>query len=69
MKVLRKLRDRLHNHVGDMSVAALVVGLVSIVFGVDIAPDEVDKVMTGIATVGAVYDRIRAAWRARRAAK
>lgn len=64
MKVLRKLRDRLHNRVGDMSVVALVVGLVSIVFGVDIAPDEVDKVMTGIATVGAVYGRVREARRA-----
>lgn len=35
-------------------IVAVVVGVVSFVAGVDIAPDDVDKVVTGIAVV-AIY--------------
>lgn len=45
------------------SIAALVIGLVSELLGIDIAPTEVDAIATAAATAGALYGR----WRATRA--
>ena len=42
------------------SIAALAFGLVSTMIGVDIAPTEVDAIVTALATVTAIYGRWRA---------
>ena len=42
------------------SVGVLVAGLVAQLFGIDIAPAEVDALVTAAATIGAIYGRYRA---------
>lgn len=67
--MFRKLRDRLTNRVGDFAVGALIIGLVTELLGFDIAPAEVDAVVTGFAMLGAFYDRWRTARALKREAK
>ena len=42
------------------SIATLAIGLVTTMIGVDMAPAEVDAIVTALATIGAVYGRYRA---------
>ena len=57
--MLRRLFDRLRNRAADAGIAALIVGLVSELFGVDIAPAEVDAVVTAVAAALAIIGRWR----------
>lgn len=43
------------------SIGVLAFGLVSQVLGVDVAPTEVDALVTAVATIAAIYGRWRAA--------
>lgn len=56
MNLFRRLKDR----VLDAGIGALVIGAVASLFGVDIAPTEVDTLVTAAATLGAIYGRWRA---------
>lgn len=65
MKLFRRLRDMLKDRAVEGGLAALIIGLVSELVGIDIAPTEIDVLMTGAATLAALYGR----WRERRAAR
>lgn len=47
------------DNVKDGSIIALVVGGIAALFGVDIAPTEVDAIVTGVATIVLVSIRIK----------
>lgn len=49
--IRKRLEKRMFKKIREGAGAALVIGLVSSVTGIDIAPDDVDKVMTGIAVI------------------
>jgi hypothetical protein len=69
MKVVKRIRQaikiarRLKLAKGKLtyaSGAALAIGLIAELAGVDLAPAEVDAVVTALATVGVFYGRWRA---------
>jgi len=66
MKLFRRLRDKLKDRAVEGGLAALIIGLVSELLGVDIAPTEIDAVVTGVAVLAALYGRWRERRRARR---
>lgn len=55
MKFLKRIRGR----AVEGGIAALVIGLVSELVGIDIAPTEIDALMTAGATLVAIYGRWR----------
>ena len=62
--ILKRLREKWKTAREDLAaggVLALVIGLVSELAGVNIAPTEVDAVVTGLAALAALYAR----WKAR----
>lgn len=60
--------EKFRNIFEGVGISALVVGVMTGVFGIDIAPTEVDVVVTGFATLLAVAGRIIAKWKGRKAA-
>lgn len=61
MGIFKRLRDRFKAKLLlDGGIGALIIGLVSELVGIDIAPGEVDIVMTAIATLAAIYGRWKA---------
>lgn len=54
------LKNVLKGKLTYASVVALVLGLVAELVGIDIAPTEVDAIVTALATLGAFYGRYRA---------
>jgi len=56
----RWLQNKFRGKLTYSGIGALVIGLVSELLGVDLAPTEVDVVMTAIATLAAIYGRWRA---------
>lgn len=62
MKLFKRLRDKLKDRAVEGGLAALIIGLVSELVGIDIAPTEIDVLMTSVATLAALYGR----WRERR---
>ncbi len=64
-RIIKAIAKRSRGKLTYASVGALVVGLVSELLGVDIAPDEVDALLTFAATAGALYGRWRATWAAK----
>ena len=65
MKLFKRLRDKLTDRAVEGGLAALIIGLVSELVGIDIAPTEIDVLMTSVATLAALYGR----WRERRSAR
>jgi len=65
MKLFKRLRDKLKDRAADAGIGALVIGLVTELLGVDIAPTEIDAIVTGVAVLAALYGR----WRERRVAR
>lgn len=61
MKILKRLKERAKGRLVEAGIAALLIGLVSELIGVDIAPAEVDAVMTAAAALAAIYGRWREA--------
>lgn len=57
----RWLRNKLRGKLTYSGITALAIGLVSELLGIDLAPVEVDAVMTAVATLAAIYGRWRAA--------
>jgi len=66
MKILKRLKDKLKDRAADAGIGALIIGLVTELLGVDIAPTEIDAVVTGVAVLAALYGRWRERRRARR---
>lgn len=56
----RWLRNKIRGKLTYSGISALAVGLVSELLGIDLAPVEVDAVMTAVATLAAIYGRWRA---------
>lgn len=67
MKLFKRLKDKLKDRAADAGIGALVIGLVTELLGVDIAPTEIDAIVTGVAVLAALYGRWRERRRARRA--
>ena len=65
MKLFKRLRDKVKDRAVEGGLAALIIGLVSELVGIDIAPTEIDVLMTSAATLAALYGR----WRERRGAR
>lgn len=62
MKLIKRLRERVVSKLlGYGGIGALIIGLVSELIGTDIAPGEVDAVVTAAAAIAAIYGRWRAA--------
>lgn len=59
-RAAKKLIEKTKGKLTYASVGALVIGLVSQQLNVDIAPAEVDVLVTAAATVGAIFGRWRA---------
>lgn len=59
-KLVQRLKDKLKKRALDGALGALIVGAVSSLFGVDIAPLEVDAIVTAGAVLVAVFERWRA---------
>lgn len=59
--MLKKLKERLKKRAMDGALGALIVGAFASLFGFDIAPTEVDAVITAGATLLALFERWRAA--------
>jgi hypothetical protein len=62
MKLLKRLREKLAQRAVEGGFAALLIGLLSELAGIDIAPTEIDTLMTAAAVLAAIYGR----WRERR---
>lgn len=58
--MLKKLKERLKKRALDAGIGALIVGAVASLFGVDIAPTEVDTLVTAGAILVTVFERWRA---------
>jgi len=58
--MFKRLRNLFRGKLTYSGIGALVIGLVSELLGIDLAPTEVDAVMTAIATLAAIYGRWRA---------
>lgn len=58
--MFKRLRNAIKGKLTYGGISALAVGLVSELLGVDLAPAEVDAVMTAVATLAAIYGRWRA---------
>ena len=65
MKLFKRLRDKLKDRAVEGGLAALIIGLVTELLGVDIAPTEIDAIVTGVAVLVTLYGR----WRERRVAR
>lgn len=64
-RIFRRILERVQSRTAATGgVLALIIGLVSELAGVDIAPTEIDIIMTGVAALLALIER----WRAQRVA-
>lgn len=62
--MFKKLREKvLANKVASGGVTALVVGAVAAVFGIDMAPADVDVIVTAVAAVAAAGPVLGKLWR------
>jgi hypothetical protein len=59
-KLVRRIKDKLKQRAIDVGIGALIVGGVSSLFGVDLAPTEIDVIVTAGAALVTVFERWRA---------
>ena len=59
MKFLARIKAKLKERALDVGVGALIVGGIASLFGVDIAPTEVDVFVTAGAVLVTVFERWR----------
>ena len=60
MRLVEKLKAKIKERALDAGIGALIVGGIASLFGVDIAPTEVDTLVTAAATLIVVFERWRA---------
>lgn len=62
--MFKKLRDKVvANKVASGGITALIVGAVAAVFGIDMAPADVDIIVTAVASIAAALPVLGRLWR------